>query len=33
MIFQALDSKGKHFLNLVDGDNNLIEPSYTKGSS
>ena len=30
MMFQASDSKGKHFLNLVDGDDNSIEPLYTK---
>jgi len=33
MIFQASDIKGKHFLNLVDNDNNIIEPSYIKDSS
>jgi len=25
--------KGKHFLDLVDNDNNIIEPSYIKGGS
>jgi len=30
MTFQALDLKGKQFL---DGDNNIIEPSYIKGES
>ena len=33
MMFQASDSKEKHFLDLVDGDDNPIEPSYTKGGS
>jgi len=33
MTFQASDSKGKHFLDLVDGDENTLEPSYIKGSS
>ena len=33
MIFQASDIKGKHFLDLVDNDDNIIEPSYIKGSS
>ena len=31
MTFQVSDLKGKHFLNLVDGDNNLLEPSYIRG--
>ena len=31
MTFQALDGKGKHFLDLLDDDFNTIEPSYTKG--
>jgi len=29
--FQALDGKGKHFLDLVDDNLNIIEPAYTKG--
>jgi len=33
MIFQASDSKGKQFLNLLDSDNNIIELSYIKGGS
>jgi len=33
MTFQASDSKGKHFLDLVDGDENTLELSYIKGSS
>ena len=33
MTFQALDLKGKQFLNLLDEDNNIIEPSYAKGGS
>ena len=31
MTFQALDGKGRHFLDLVDDNFNVIEPSYTKG--
>jgi len=31
MTFQALEGKGKHFLDLLDDDLNAIEPSYTKG--
>ena len=31
MTFQALDGKGNHFLDLLDGDLNVIEPSYSKG--
>ena len=33
MTFQASDIRGKHFLDLVDDDNNIIELSYIKGSS
>ena len=33
MTFQALDFKGKQFLDLLDDDNNIIKPSYTKGGS
>jgi len=33
MIFQALDLKGQHFLELHDNNNNIIEPSYVKGGS
>jgi len=32
MTFQALDMKGKNFLELVDSDDNIIELSYIKGS-
>ena len=28
--FQALDGKGNHFLDLLDNDFNIIEPSYSK---
>lgn len=28
MTFQVSDLRGKHFLNLVDSDNNIIELSY-----
>jgi len=31
MTFQALEGKGKHFLDLLDDDLNAIEPSYSKG--
>ena len=33
MTFQASDIKGKHFLDLIDNNNNIIEPLYIKGSS
>ena len=33
IIFQALDLKGWHFLELHDDNNNIIEPSYVKGGS
>jgi len=32
MIFQALDDKGRNFLDLVDDENNPLELSYSKGS-
>ena len=32
MTFQASDGKGNHFLDLLDDDFNIIEPSYMKGS-
>ena len=31
MTFQALDGKGNQFLDLLDDDLNVIEPSYSKG--
>jgi len=31
MTFQALDEKGNHFLKLLDNDNKLLEPTYSKG--
>ena len=31
MMFQALDGKGKQFLNLLDDNSNAIKPSYVKG--
>jgi len=31
MTFQASDRKGNHFLDLLDDDLNVIEPSYSKG--
>jgi len=33
MTFQALDSKEKHFLDLVDSNDNPIEPLYTREGS
>ena len=33
MTFQVSDLKGHQFLNLCDGDNNLLEPSYVKGGT
>jgi len=33
MTFQALNLKGKQFLDLLDNDNNIIESSYVKGGS
>jgi len=33
MIFQVLDLKGKHFLDLLNNNNNIIELSYIKGRS
>ena len=31
MTFQASDGKGKHFLDLLDDDLNVIKPSYARG--
>jgi len=31
MMFQASDSKGNQFLDLLDNNDNIIEPSYVKG--
>ena len=33
MMFQASDSKEKHFHDLVNGNNNSIKPPYTRGGS
>jgi len=33
MTFQALDNKGRNFLNLLDDDLNTIEPIYSKEES
>jgi len=33
MMFQALDDKGKNFLELLDNNLNIIEPTYSKGGS
>jgi len=30
MTFQASDLKGRNFLDLVNGDNNILEPTYSK---
>ena len=32
-MFQASNLKGNQFLDLLDNDNNIIEPSYVKGGS
>ena len=31
MRFQASDEKGNNFMDLLDDDSNVIEPSYIKG--
>jgi len=31
MTFQASDEKGNHFLELLDDNNNPLEPTYSKG--
>ena len=33
MTFQVSDMKGRHFLELIDSNNNILEPSYSKGST
>jgi len=33
MTFQASDLKDRHFLELVNSDNNILEPSYSKGGT
>jgi len=33
MTFQASDLKGRHFLDLINNDDNLIKPSYVNGKS
>ena len=33
MTFQASDWKGKHFLELLNDNNNIIKPSYIKDGS
>ena len=33
MTFQALDLKERNFLELVDNDNNTLEPTYCKGGT
>jgi len=32
-MFQASDLKGRQFLKLLDGDDNIIELSYIKGGA
>ena len=32
-MFQALDLKGRNFMDLVNSDNNVLEPTYSKGST
>ena len=31
IMFQASDLKGKNFMDLVNSDNNILEPIYSKG--
>jgi len=33
MTFQASDDKGRNFLELLDDENNLLEPTYSKGGT
>ena len=33
MQFQASDRKGNNFMDLLDDDSNVIEPSYIKGGA
>ena len=33
MMFQASDLKGRNFLDLVNSDNNVLEPTYSKGGT
>ena len=33
MTFQALDLKSRHFLDLVNSENNILEPSYNRSST
>ena len=32
MTFQVSDLKGRNFLDLVDSDNNILKPTYSKDS-
>ena len=32
MMFQALNLKERNFMDLVDSDNNVLEPTYSKNS-
>ena len=33
MTFQVSDLKSRNFLELIDSDNNILEPIYSKGST
>ena len=33
MTFQVSDLKGRNFLDLVDSDNNILKPTYSKGGT
>ena len=33
MMFQVSDLKGRNFINLVNSDNNILEPTYSKGGT
>ena len=33
MMFQALNLKGRNFMDLVNSDNNVLEPTYSKDST
>ena len=32
-MFQALDLKGRNFMDLADSNNNVLEPIYSKSST
>ena len=33
MTFQVSDLKGRNFMDLVNSDNNILEPTYSKDST